>query len=256
MAFDVVPIWLVFLGTMALVLLCIELGIVDGRRRVRLGRRKLEVSGAIVGAAMGVLAFMLAFTFNSAAGRFDARKALVIEETNAIETTWLRAGFLEDAARTEMRGLLRDYVDLRVKFALGDLTIEDGLHQTDTLHTRLWAIAETAGRRDGHAITTGLLIESLNEVIDVHLKRLSVSLRTRVPGSIWSGLYLLLAVGMIMMGLQIGQAVGRHFALELALAATFALVFTLISDLDRPQQGLLRVSQQSMEELQIKLHQP
>jgi hypothetical protein len=34
-----------------------------------------------------LLAFMLAFTFNAAATRHEARKALVIKETNAIETT-------------------------------------------------------------------------------------------------------------------------------------------------------------------------
>ena len=46
---------------------------------------------------MLLLSFMLAFTFNSAAGRHDVRKGLVIEETNAINRTWLRAGILQRA---------------------------------------------------------------------------------------------------------------------------------------------------------------
>lgn len=256
MLFDDAPIWSIFVGVTALVLLCLQIGVLIGRRHLRSGKPKLEVSGAIVGAAMGLLAFALAFTFNMAASRYDARRGLVVEETNAIGTTWLRAGFLEEPDRSAMRAAVRDYVDVRVNAALGRLDVQEGLRQTDALHDRMWAIAEVVGRRDGTSITTGLLIQALNEVIDVHLKRLSVGLRARIPDTIWATLYLLLIVGMVMMGLQIGQTAARQYALELALAATFALVLYLIADLDRPQQGLVTVSQQAMVELQTKLHKP
>src|SRR5258708_6891234 len=96
MTFEAAPIWSLFVGTMGLVLLCLQIGVLIGRRRLRSGKPKLEVSGAIVGTAMGLLAFALAFTFNMAASRYDARKALVVEEANAIGTSWLRAGFLEE----------------------------------------------------------------------------------------------------------------------------------------------------------------
>ena len=101
-----------------MVLVAIESGIRLGRRRQAQGRGKLEVSGAMVGATMGLLAFMLAFTFNAAATRFEARKTLVVKEANAIEVSWLRAGFLPEPARTTMRGLLRTYVGVRVNVAL------------------------------------------------------------------------------------------------------------------------------------------
>ena len=93
-------------------------------------------------------------------------------------------------------------------------------------------------------------------MIDVHLKRLTIGVRNRVVPTIWATLYLLLVVGMIMMGIQLGLSPARHFGLELALAATFALVMVLIADLDRPQEGLVRVSQQAMLDLQTKLHKP
>ena len=256
MSFEAAPIWSVFLGTMVLVLFCLRIGLLVGRRRQRDAQGKLEGPGAIVGAAMGLLAFMLAFTFNTAANRYDTRKALVIEESNAIGTTWLRAGFLGDPNRAAMRALLRDYVDLRLNVALGGITLEDGLRQTDAMQDKMWAIAEEAGRQSTGSIVTGLFVQSLNDVIDVHLKRLTISIRTRVPGTIWATLYLLLVVGMIMMGIQLGLSPSRHFGLELALAVTFSLVMLLIADLDRPQEGLMRVSQQAMVDLQTKLHKP
>jgi len=59
---------------------------------------------------------------------------------------------------------------------------------------------------------------------------------------------------MVMMGTQLAQSGTRHFAMELALAVSFSLVLFLIADLDRPQEGLLNVSQQAMSELQTKLN--
>jgi hypothetical protein len=67
MSFDSVPIWAVLVATIGLVYLSIEIGIRLGRRRLLRSAGKLEVSGALVGATMGLLAFMLAFTFNGAA---------------------------------------------------------------------------------------------------------------------------------------------------------------------------------------------
>lgn len=97
----------------------------------------------MVGATMGLLAFMLAFTFNGAAGRHSARKALVIQEANAIYATWLRAGFMPEPSRVDIRGLLRDYVDVRVKAAAGQVELAEAVRRSDrTLH----AFAERRNR--------------------------------------------------------------------------------------------------------------
>ena len=128
-----------------------------------------------------------------------------------------------------------------------------GCARPEALQDQMWAIAETAGRQNPGSITTGLLIQSLNDVIDLHLKRLTVGIRNRVPFSIWATLYLLLIAAMTMVGIQIGQGIARHFNLEVALAVTFSLVLFLITDLDRPREGLLTVSQQAMQDLQTQL---
>lgn len=254
MFLDRFSVWWILLGTMGLVFVCIEIGVRRGRARLRSGKGKLEVSGAMVGAVMGLLSFLLAFTFNGAATRGESRKALVVREANAIEQAWLRAGFLEETSRVAMRGLLRDYVDVRVKAALGQTDLPLALRESVALHDRMWAIVEEAGRRDSGSIATGLLVQSLNEVIDLHLERVTMGIRNRVPPTIWATLYLLLIAAMIMLGAQIGQSETRHFDLEIAIAITFATVLFLITDLDRPQEGLLKVSQEAMVEVQAKFH--
>ena len=253
MSFDSVPIWAVLVATVGLVSLSIEIGVRLGKRRLLRSAGKLEVSGALVGATMGLLAFMLAFTFNGAAGRHDARKSLVIEEANAIDKTWMRAGLLAEPHRTEIRGLLRDYVDLRVKVAGGEADLTEGLRGSDALHDRMWAVALAVGQQNAGSITTGLFIQSLNEMIDLHLKRVTVAVRNRVPAAIGISLYVLMVTGMLMVGIQVAQSGARHFDIELAVAVSFSLVLLLIVDLDRPQEGFINVSQQAMTELQTKL---
>ena len=71
-------------------------------------------TGIIVGAILGLMAFLLAITMGMASDRFDARRGLVLEETNAIGTAYLRAGYLDEPASSELRALLREYVPLRI----------------------------------------------------------------------------------------------------------------------------------------------
>jgi len=52
----------------------------------------------MIAAILGLLAFRLAFTFGVAASRFDTRRELVLDEANAIGTTFLRAALLPTAS--------------------------------------------------------------------------------------------------------------------------------------------------------------
>ena len=252
-SFDAAPVWAIFLGTLGLILGLLQVGFVLGRRRQQTATGKSDGAGAMAGTTLGLLAFMLAFTFNGAAGRFDARKMLVIEEANAIHQAWLRAGFLPDAGRAQARATLREYVDVRVKIAAGEIPVATGLVQVEQLLDQLWGVAELAGRTEPAAIAISQFVDSTNRVIDVHLRRLSVSIRHRVQPTIWATLYVLAGIAMLMMGAANGLAPTRQRSIEFGLAFAFSLVLFVIADLDRPQEGLINVSQQAMTELRDKL---
>ena len=68
------------------------------------------------GAMLGVLGLLMAFTMSMGAARFDARRQLVVEEANAIGTTWLRSKVMPEPESTEFAAVLRQYVDARVQF--------------------------------------------------------------------------------------------------------------------------------------------
>ena len=254
MAIDRVPILIVFFATIAIVLIALEIGVFLGKRSARRDNAKREVSGAMVSATMGLVAFMLGFTFNGAAGRHDARKSLVVDEANAIEVAWLRAAFLAEPDRTSMRETLREYVDLRLKAAAGDVEMAQAISQSHALQEKMWALAEDAGRKNPGSIAVGLFIDAVNHTIDVHVKRVTVGLRNRVAPTIFVGLFLLMILGMGMIGAQVAHNAVRNRSVEIALALTFSIVLFLIVDLDRPMEGLIDVSQQAMVDVQTKLH--
>ena len=107
---DALPLWGLFLATLLLVLLSVEAGYRLGISRRRSTEEKEAPVGAMVGATLGLLAFMLAFTFGLAAARFDTRRQVLLDEANALGTTYLRAGMLPDR-RDAIRTFLRDYVE-------------------------------------------------------------------------------------------------------------------------------------------------
>lgn len=252
---DTLPLWGVFGATLLLVLLSVEGGYRLGRYRHKVSSREKEGPvGAMVGATLGLLAFLLAFTFGLAGTRFDARRAVVLDEANAIGTTYLRAAMLPES-RDEVRTLLQDYVDVRLEVVRTN-DVGAGVRRSEALQGQLWNRAVGLGQKHPGSIVVGLFIQSLNEVIDLHAKRLAVALRSRIPGVIWAGLYGLAVLALAGIGYQSGLA-GTTRSLEtVVVAVAFSLVIWLIADLDRPGEGFLTVSQQAMLDLRSSMTEP
>jgi hypothetical protein len=201
-----------------------------------------------------LLAFILAFTFGLAAARFDTRRQVLLDEANAIGTTYLRAGMLPDR-RDGIQALLREYVDTRLE-ALRSGNIAARVRQSENIQSQLWAHATAVGEKNPNSIVVGLFIQSLNDVIDLHAKRVQAGLRSRIPGAIWVGLFAVAALSLATMGYHAGMVGTRRSLAILAVAFTFSVVIELIADLDRPQEGILKVSQQALLDLQRSMNGP
>lgn len=253
---DFLPLWALFLTCFAFVLLLLAAGIELGRRRSAMKDPESATSvGAMANASLALLAFLLAFTFGLAAQRFDARRTVLLDEVNAIGTTYLRTSTLPDAEGAPARAKLREYVDVRLEAATsGDLV--RGIARSESLQRELWASAAAWARANPESIVAGLYLQTLNEMIDLHTLRVAGAYRVRIPAVIWIVLAVLSAIGMLEMGYQMGLAGGRRPLLAPAFALAFSAVIFLIADLDRPQAGLIRVSQQPMVELRQSMEEP
>jgi hypothetical protein len=254
---DLLPLWGVLAVTAAGALLSVELGIWLGRARRRRAAHEPEASIApLVAATLGLLAFMLAFTFGLAAARFEGRRQVVLDEANAIGTTWLRAELLPRESVEPARALLREYVDVRLAVA-GTGRIDRAIARSEAIHRELWSLAASAAAHEPRSVAAGLVIESLNEVIDLHAKRVLVASRSRIPSVIFGALYLVAAMATLSIGYQAGLSDSRRSFAVVPLVVAFAAVLALITELDRPlvHQDLLKVSQQALSDVRASMEQ-
>lgn len=251
---DHLPLWAVLLGTILLALLAVELGYRLGRSWQQRTHTDKEGSiGAMAGATLGLLAFLLAFTTSLAAGRFDNRRVLVVDEANAIGTTWLRAGFLDQPTRSEARALLAEYVDVRLAAVEDPSKLDEVLARSEQIQAQLWRQLEPIARDNLQSPVIALYVETLNDLIDVHTKRSVAVQSSRIPGSLWLGIYGVAMLTMMLVGVQVSYGERRNWLSLVVLVTVFSLVLVLIVDLDRPTQGLLTVNQQAMRDLQAQI---
>ena len=99
--------------------------------------------------------------------------------------------------------------------------------------------------KDSGFVPTGLFIQTLNEMIDNHGKRLA-ALRNRVPNIVLLSLFGLAAIAGGFTGYASGLDAGRSRLLVYIMGLLISVVILLILDLDRPSSGFIQVSQQPM----------
>jgi hypothetical protein len=255
-AFYNVDIWIILVASIVLFLVVTETGFRFGRgAQTGTGEGSRSEIGTLQGAMLGLLALLLGFTFAMAMSRFEARKQLVLDESNAIGTTFLRAQLLPQPPRQEISNLLRHYVDVRLALyeaGIDEKKLRQANDRTENLHKQLWALAAAMGEKDPRAVTTGLFLQSLNEMIDLHTKRIT-ALENHVPEIILLLLYFVAIVVVGVIGYGCGLAGCRNFFVTAMASILIASVILVIVDLDRPRRGLIRVSQDRMVELRQSL---
>lgn len=237
----------------AIVLASLMLAAVLGyllRAVASIGRRDPGADGQegyIVSAVLGLLALLMGFTFALAVDRFEARRALVLEEANAIGTTYLRAQLLNEPHRQRISGLLVRYVDNRLALAkAGPGQFGDLLAMNDQIITDLWAGTVAAFPDIKGLDFSSAFIESMNTTIDLDASR-KAARQARVPTEVFAVLGIYLVVTAAVLGYVLTGFRGRAAAVFLLLLLSMSLM--LIIDIDRPTQGGIRETQGPMEAL-------
>jgi hypothetical protein len=250
---DYLPIWALFIVTVILALVFIDIGFRLGRiRHQRSAQEQPAPVGAMVGATLGLLAFTLAFTFGMAASRHDARRQLVLDEANAVGATFLRSQLLPEPYRDEIQSLLREYVDIRLEAVAHQEQLAAAIARSEELHRLIWKQTVTVAEKHPTPIN-GLFITSLNLMIDLHARRITAGIRNRIPPTIWIALYLVAFLAMMAVGYHTGLSGSRRSIAVLFQALAFSAVLMLIADLDSPQEGLLKVGQEAMVDVQTTM---
>ena len=217
-------------------------GILLGRRiRAGSGEHR-EPVGVVQGTLLSLVGLLLAFGLTMAVGRYEGRRALVLQEANAIGTTYLRAQMLAEPIRSTSLMLLERYADAAVDLA-GQVPdagrFIDDVGTMSELGRALWAQAGTAVSADSDGTAPRLYVETLNHMFDTHTARVS-SLRNRVPSTVVVLQVVGSAVALGVLSLYLAL-LGRSVITSIA-AASFVILIVFISfDLDRPERGFITV---------------
>jgi len=249
---DKMPLWGVFVASIVVTFLAIELGHRAGQRgrERRTGKKEIQ-AGPFVAATLSLLAFMLAMTFTTVDSRFNELKHVVLDEANAIGTVYLRADLLPEADGADVRQLLHDYAAVRIEAVESGQAeqVERAVERSKELHGVLWSRAATLAEQRPTP-TSALFVQSVNELIDLHETRITLGLRYRLPGVIWAVLIGLAVLATAMGGYATGLSDSpRLVAITLSAALAFSVVFMLVVSLDRPYHHLSGVTRASMPDL-------
>lgn len=241
--------WQVALASLALLLLATELGFHLGRRyRPRLDEAARTQVSIIQGAILALLGLIIGFTYSMSISRFELRKEVLLDEANAIGTTYLRAEFLPEPYRTEVKSLLRRYVEVRVEFCAAGADMPRANRaegEIVNLQRELWSRTAAVAGREPRLLTTNLFIQSLNETIDLDAKQL-FALENHVPQAVWLVVYTLASLALFTTGAACGLGGARSVIPNLVMPFAIAILLILAVDLDRPRQGLVRMDQKTL----------
>jgi hypothetical protein len=233
------------------------LGVATGRRLRGHADALREPFSVLQAALLGLVALILAFGLTMAVGRYDSRRAAVVQEANAIGTTYLRAQTLREPIRTRSLEDLVRYTDSTIALSEsvpGSTAAEDAIADGQRLQRSLWRLAGEALAGSPTDSAPRLYVETLNEMIDMQTVHVS-ALNNRVPTTVLVIEVTGAAVALGLLALYL--AILARGVLTVVLAAAFVSVLLLITfDLDRPVRGLVRVPDTPLVDLRATMELP
>lgn len=200
-------------------------------------------------ASVALLGLLLAFTFGMSIAKHDNRRLAVVADSNAIGDFYTCASLLKEPARTQLQTVIRHYVQLRIDLARGNLRSSD-LESAITRFDQLYAqMTEIVGRAlsDGTPIAVSLT-NTLNDVSSNQASRLA-AYKDRLPTSIVILLFACAIVTTLLIGREQGAAGSSDIAGTLCFILLVSITVYVTLDLNQPERGWIRVSQEPIERL-------
>jgi hypothetical protein len=206
--------------------------------------KHIDAFNAVQAGLLTLASFVLGLSFAQASERFDARRALVIKEANAIGTTWLRADQLGSTDRDAFRRILASYTSERLTAYQTPNNPElyrQTLNESDREQTDMWRMASSALRAKPSNLGLSLLMQTLNDTIDVSAEQLQ-ALTTHVPTAVVTLTLLLVTLGALSLGLRFAVDRSRPAILSAVYVVAGVVVISMMIDYDRPQTGFVTVN--------------
>jgi hypothetical protein len=205
---------------------------------------EFEEFNLVLGATLTLLGLIVGFAFSMAVGRYDQRKNYEEEEANAIGTEYVRADLLPPADGDKVRALLKQYLAKRIEFYQAGGW--DGLakidSQTAQLQNQMWSVVADAVKAQPTAVAA-LAVSGMNDVLN-RQGYTQASWWNRIPVAAWAFIVAIAVCCNLLMGFAARDVKARR--LFMVLPVVLAIAFLLLSDLDSPRGGIIRVAPQNL----------
>jgi hypothetical protein len=216
---------------------------------LHLRHKTAPYNSAIEGAIFALFGLLLAFTFSGAMARFDAHRALIVEESNDIGTAYLRLDLLPPQLQPPMHQLWREYVTSRLH--LYDKVGEEVSQRTKDLQEEIWEKSvAAAGSPGANPDATKLLLPAINDMIDITATRQN-AFHMHPPAAVYLLLFIMSGCCAFLAGY--GMSLSNHswfYSIVLALTVTLTVYATL--EIEYPRRGLIRLVESDQTFLQLR----
>lgn len=201
-------------------------------------------------AVFALIGLLVAFTVSGALQRFDERRQLVTQEANAVSAAYDRLGLFEREVARDLKTKLKDYVHARIELYRmpHDFSVWQGEElwpheQQDKLlelKNKIWGATVAACPQDNFRPACSLALLALNSAFEVARLRAGAA-EKHPPQIIYVMLFGLGLGGSLLAGFGMAAAKSRSWIHMVSFAATFAATLYVITDMEFPRLGLIRV---------------
>ena len=209
--------------------------------------------GLGVGAIFGLIALILGFSFAFAAERFEARRALIVQEAIAVGRVDLQADFVPKAQQAPFRKLIAAYAQARLESYedLSDVRAEGAA--VERASDLLWRVVSDDARSDTRNLLYNTLVASVDEMGDIaEAQRAAVN--NHVPAAIVGIILFATVAGSVLMGVTFGRAKSPHPVLSTVFCLLCAATVFTIIDLDDGRRGFIRLETAPLQSTIKDLH--
>lgn len=228
--------WLLVLVLLLVMLLMVYVGRKVGFKS---NQHPESNSGTVVSAILGLMAFLLAFTFGMSGARYDTRRGNIVHEANAIGTAILYADLYPEEERKAFRNDFKQYLEERIQYFNNGVTSESG-PKVD-YGKKLWDRAVRLSFNSDYFVAAQQMLPALTTMLDANTTRLIGEI-SRVPDSIVWMLFIIAVVSAFYLGYSsVGKGRIDWFVTTGFCVLTCVIIFITL-DLDRPRRGLIQLT--------------
>lgn len=225
---------------MCLLVLGRKIGLKDiekGTTKATMGITQVE------GAIFTLLGLLVAFSFYGAYQRYEARREIIVNETNAIGTAWLRVDLLPKEVQAPVRELFTKYTDARlnVNHLLPNIAASNEQSaKASKLQDQIWDLAITASKQSSSPYVMMLFIPSLNSMFDIATTH-NVTLITHPPYHVYQTLVFLMCISSFFVGYGLSGSKKTNWLHGIGYTITMVGVLLVIVDFEFPRIGLINI---------------